>query len=259
MVCPYRWVYLLTYWLLGRHGVTPYAFFSDPSSFPAAPFPPFYSAHFSAWIRVDGRASCSGLGLSSPDGSACPVDSISCKAVHSLLSLNPVTPHCVSKFLRSFSHLDWPVGWWCSLFLPLDRRVSDLNWQIAHGVLYTAACLSSFCYSIPTFCFCGYHLQCLEHLFFACPLAQSGYAWIGTQLSLASPLAPSIDVRHTLFGFSSDELWCFPPVFAYLLNVCKYLVWAQRNDFCFRSVPLSFGLPCCCHQGSSTFLPSSAF
>jgi len=32
---------------------------------------------------------------------------------------------------------------------------------------------------------------------------------------------------------------CVPRVFAYLLNVCKYLVWVQRNDFHFRSVPPS--------------------
>lgn len=56
VVCPNGWVYLLTYWLLDRHGVTPYAFFSDPLSFPAAPFPPFYSVLSSAWIRVDGQA-----------------------------------------------------------------------------------------------------------------------------------------------------------------------------------------------------------
>ena len=28
--------------------------------------------------------------------------------------------------------------------MPLDRRVIDLNWKICHGVLYTAARLSSF-------------------------------------------------------------------------------------------------------------------
>ena len=156
-----------------------------------------------------------------------------------LLGLNPATPHCFSKFLPSFGCLDWPATWRSLFFVPLDRRVSDLNWQIAHGVLYTAAHLSSFGYSVSTSCFCGYPSEDLEHLFFSCPLAQSGYPWIGTQLSVASPLAPSIDVRHALFGFSSDELRCVPWVFAYLVNVCKYFVWAQRNDFRFHSVPPS--------------------
>lgn len=51
------------------------------------------------------------------------------------------------------------------------------------------------------------------------------------------PLAPSIEVGHALFGFSSDEMRCVPRVSVYPLNVCKYLVWVKRNDFCFCSVP----------------------
>ena len=144
-VCPNGWVFLLKYWLLDRHGVTPRAFFADPSSFPFAPFPSFYSAVFSAWVAVGGRVSPSGLVLGPSVGSAIPVDSISCKTVYSLLlGLNPATPHCFSKFLPSFGCLDWPLTWRSLFFVPLDRRVSDLNWQIAHGVLYTAAHLSSF-------------------------------------------------------------------------------------------------------------------
>ena len=46
-----------------------------------------------------------------------------------------------------------------------------------------------------------------------------------------------MSVRHTLFGFSSDDLLCLPRVFAYLLDACKFLVWAQRNDYRFRSEP----------------------
>ena len=46
---------------------------------------------------------------------------------------------------------------------------------------------------------------------------------------------PPIELRHMLFGFTGDELRCLPRVFAYLLNVCKFLVWSQPNDFCFRS------------------------
>lgn len=76
-------------------------------------------------------------------------------------------------------------------------------------------------------------------IFFSRPLVQSGFAWIQSFLSQASPLAPSITVRHALFGVLSDELRCIPRVFAYFLNVCKFLVWVQRNDFRFRSEPPS--------------------
>ena len=115
----------------------------------------------------------------------------------------------------------------------------DLNWKICHGVPYTAERLSSFGYAVHMSCFCGYHTESLEHLFFSCPLAQSGIAWIQTLLSTASPLAPSLCVRHLLFGFNSDEFYCGTKVFSYLLNVCKFFIWLQRNDFHFRSVPPS--------------------
>ena len=123
--------------------------------------------------------------------------------------------------------------------MPLDRQVIDLNWKVAHGVVYTAERLRSFGYDVPEACFCGYHTKSLEHLFFSCPLAQSGIAWIQSLLFVSSPLSPSLTVRHLLFGFSSDEFLCVPRVFSYLLNVCKYVVWIQRNDYRFRAEPPS--------------------
>lgn len=51
-----------------------------------------------------------------------------------------------------------------------------------------------------------------------------------------SPLSPSLECRHALFGFSDDELLCVPRVFVYMLNVCKYFPWRARNDFRFRDV-----------------------
>ena len=124
-------------------------------------------------------------------------------------------------------------------FMPLDCQVRDLSWKVVHGVLYTPDRLISFGYQYLPSCFCGYHLECSEHLFFSCPLARSGLDWIQSQLFLASPLAPSFTIRRVLFGFSSDDLLCVPKVFAYLLKVCKFLVWGQRNNFRFRSKPLS--------------------
>ena len=152
-------------------------------------------------------------------------------------SLFTLSSSSLTLFFPSFSALYWPATWSSLFFLPLDRKVSDLNWKIAHRVLYTAQRLSSWCPTVPLSCFCGFQLESLEHLFFFCPLVQSGYAWVQTQLSLASPLAPSTSLRHALFCFSSGEMRCVPRVFCYLLNVCKYLVWLQRNNHCFRSEP----------------------
>ena len=53
---------------------------------------------------------------------------------------------------------------------------------------------------------------------------------------LASPLCPSILVRHVLFGFSADELSVVPRVFVYMLNVCKFCISGPQNDFRFKGV-----------------------
>jgi len=90
--------------------------------------------------------------------------------------------------------------------------------------------------------FFGCHNESLEHLFFSCPLARSGVDWIQSLLSRVSPLAPSLCVRHLLFGFTADELRCVPKVFTYLLNVLKFLIWSQRKDFRFRSILPTFVL-----------------
>lgn len=95
----------------------------------------------------------------------------------------------------------------------------------------------SFGCDVPKACFCGFHIENPDHLFFYCPLAQSGASWIQSLLVLASPLVPSIEVRHMLFGFLSNEFRCVPRVFAYLLNVCKFLIWSQHNDYHFRAIP----------------------
>ena len=149
----------------------------------------------------------------------------------------------MQKFSPSFGSLYWPATWSQLSYMPLDRVVIDLSWKIAHGVLYTAERLSSFGYAIPTACFCNSPMESAEHLFFYCPLAKSGIDWIQSKLFLAAPLAPSISLRHLLFGFSSDELTVVPRVFVYLLFVLKYCIWSQRNDFCFNSVaPSAIGL-----------------
>ena len=69
--------------------------------------------------------------------------------------------------------------------------------------------------------------------------AQRELAWVQTLLSRACPTGPSLSLRHVRLGFSSDELRVVPRVFAYLVNVCSYLVWIQRNDFRFHSIPPS--------------------
>ena len=165
---------------------------------------------------------------------------MTCKSCYQLLlSLNPAQPHCVVKFSSSYRDLDWVSTWKTLFVMPLERKPIDLCWKVAHGVLYTAHRLVSFGLNVHPDCLCGHSDETLEHLFFHCPLAQSGLDWIQSLLFLSSPLAPAITVRHVLFGFSSDELLCVPRSFCYLLSLLKFFVWCQRNDYRFRSKPPS--------------------
>ena len=254
---PSGWVGLMSYWFHLLFNATPLDVFSEPLNFPPDILPPFYAALLRAWCAVGGSGSSSELFVASSTPHRVPVGSISCKLCYDLLlSLNPCRPHCVGKFRLAFPAIDWPSTWQSLFFLPLDRKVIDLNWKVAHGVLYTAERLTSFGYDIPKACFCGYHTESSSHLFFSCPLAQSGISWIQSLLFKASPLAPSLEVRHLLFGFSKDEFRCVPKVFAYLLNVCKFIVWSQRNDHRFRAeAPSALKLLACLKARLGFYLP----
>ena len=186
------WVDLMSFWFLSHFNASPIEVFSHPFDFDPAVLPPFYAAIFEAWNAVHGSGSVSGLVIAS--ASPLPVDSISCKACYQmLLSFNPCVPHCVSKF-RLLYQIDWRSTWHSLFLLPLDRQVIDLNWKVAHGVLYTADRLVSFGYAIPNACFCGFPLfETLQHLFFHCPLVQSGISFIQSLLFGASPAAPTME------------------------------------------------------------------
>ena len=133
----------------------------------------------------------------------------------------------------------WSWTWRQLFFFDLDRTVIDLAWKVSHGVLYTAERLASFGYDLSTTCFCSDPMESLQHLFFYCPLAVSVFSWVQSLMFLASPLCPTLLLRHALFGFSSDELSVVPKVFCYLLNVSKFYIWVARNDFRFRGKPPS--------------------
>ena len=202
--------------------------------------PEFYKSVFAAWSALKGGLSPSSNSLaiaSDSPSEAIELVRITVKACYSLLlQLNTTEPHCVQHFRPSFGNLYWRSTWEQVHLFPQDRPSIDIAWKVAHGVLYTAERLLSFGYNFDPSCFCGAHLESLSHLFFDCPLAQSGLARIEFHLHSAVPVAPSITCRHVLFGFSPDELLAVPPVFVYLLHLLKYYIWRSRNDFRFRNL-----------------------
>ena len=259
VVSPSGWVPLLTFWFFDRFGAAPHDVFSNPTSFAPERLPPFYAFLLRAWGAIQGSSSSSSSLVvgSSQHVDPVAVASVFTKSCHVLLlSLSPCIPHCVSEFSPIYGPIDWKSTWASLYFLPLDRPVSDLNWKIAHGVLYTADRLISFGLDVPAACFCGAALETPAHLFFRCPLARSGVDWVQTLLSTFSVDAPSLDVRHLLFGFSEADLRIVPNVFCYILNECKFFIWSQRNDFSFLSVrPSAVGLICSIKARLRFFLP----
>ena len=240
VVSPNSWTSFLSYWCSVRLGSSVHDVLSSPFVFSWDPLPPFYRALLSAWRSVDGAWSPTRGSLVLASSSPFHVtlaSELSAQSVYRfLLSENRSSPHCVLKFFPVYGQLYWSSTW-CQLYLfPLDRQVLDLNWKVAHGVLYTADRLLGFGYSIDPLCFCGLAPECPSHLFFSCPLAQSVLSWLQSLLFSFSPVCPSLVCRHALFGFNPGELRSVPRIFVYLLNVCKYFIWLARNDFRFRDI-----------------------
>ena len=236
---PSGWCVSLSSCFVSRFGVPPMDVFSRPFSFDPRVLPPFYKSLLLAWRSLSG--SFSPLKRSLVYGSSTPlvcspVSDMSTRLCYRyLLSENMVPPHCVAKFNILYPDLDWPATWRSLSLFHLDHHVIDLNWKIAHGVLYTAQRLASFGLSVPLPCFCGAPVESPEHLFFFCPLAQSVLSWLQSLLFVFSPMCPVLLLRHVLFGLNSHELRTTPHVFVYLLSLCKFFLWQSRNDFRFRN------------------------
>ena len=142
--------------------------------------PPFYHSLLLAWQVSGGYFSnpSNSLSIGSHSGVCHPVESLSCKLVHQyILSFKASSPHCVAKFLPIYNSLYWSSTWKQLFLMPSDCRVINLNWKICHGVLYTAARLSSFGYNHST----TFIQKLLSTCFSLAPLL--AVVWIGSNLS----------------------------------------------------------------------------
>ena len=242
----YGWRLFLVNWTQSVFRASPAEVLASPFCFDIKRLPPFYAALLDAWRAVNGHSSAdlSHLFIGGPTAQV-PVSNITCKSCYDLVfGANRRSPHCEVKFRPFFGTLYWPATWKQVHIMSLDRPVIDLCWRVSHGVLYTAERLVGFGYNIVPNCLCGHPLETLYHLFFLCPLAQSGISRVQSLLFQAAPLAPTLTIRHLLFGFSNDELLVVPLVFVYFLNVLKFQIWVMRNNHRYRQVPPgAVGLP----------------
>ena len=123
------WGGLMSYWFRLHFDATPLQVFSDPFNFVPNVLPAFYAALLSAWRALQGFGSPSGLSVASSLPHPVSVNAVTCKLCYQLLlSWNPCQPHCMSKFRLAYPSLDWASTWRTLNFLPLDRKVIDLNW-----------------------------------------------------------------------------------------------------------------------------------
>ena len=83
----------------------------------------------------------------------------------------------------------------------------DLNWQIAHGVLYTGARLAiNFrMRGVNSRCFFATADETLEHLFYEYELARLLMAWVYMNLHRINPTAGWFTVDELVFGSSSPS------------------------------------------------------
>ena len=168
--------------------------------------PPFYHILFQVWRTLDGGlAPDGGLSVLALTDAPLPLDLISPHNIYAFLRSRASTPpHCMEKF----------PPYLLSPALAPDQAVIDLNWQVAHGVLYTGARLAHrFRMNVNPSCFCAADDETLEHLFFECELAHILVAWVYFHLSQIDPTAGQFTVEELLFSFSADRQQAIPSLF----------------------------------------------
>ena len=118
----------------------------------------------------------------------------------------------------------------------LDRNIVNVNWQIAHGVLYTGARLAHRFHMdhIDPLCFCRADDKTLEHLFYECELARLLVAWVFFNLQSIDPTAGRLTVDKLLFGFSATRRQAIPSIIVFMLLVMKHTIWVACCDYCFH-------------------------
>ena len=203
-----------------------------------ANLPPYYKIIFRTWQVLDGGLSDDGeLVLGKQSAVPLSLENFSSRSVSGLLRKETyIEPHCQDKFRPVYGPLHWPQTWDQLHLCTLDRPIIDLNWKIAHGVLYTGARLAYGFHMahVDPRCFCGTDDETLEHLFFECKLARLLVAWVFFNLMSCNLTARRFSVDELLFGFSAERRRAIPSVIIYMLQVMKHTIWVARCDFRFR-------------------------
>ena len=137
--------------------------------------PTFYQLLFKVCRALDGGEVNGGvLSILAFSDAPIPLERVSSRNTYEQLrSRRYKQPHYISKFLPTYSPLHWPQAWSQQHICDLDHKIIDLNWQIAHGILYTGARLVHRFHMqhVDSLCFCRAADETLKHHLFECQLA----------------------------------------------------------------------------------------
>jgi hypothetical protein len=236
---PAKWKAFFSFFCMSCLSVTPVEVFST-STFPRnliALLPPFYQHIVRAWSQFDGGAVAGILSLDVSSTAPRPLVELNSHSTY-VIGRRLITPqpHCIGKFLPRYGPLHWSETWDQIHLQSLDRTVVDVNWKIAHGVLYTASRLvTGFgMANIDLQCHCRADAETLEHLFFECRYARILVGWVYFNLMMYDGSATPFTVEELLFGFSRARRRRIPHIIIWMLQVVKHYLWVARNDFRFR-------------------------
>ena len=102
--------------------------------------PSYYQSMIRAWHKFDAGHRNNILCLAASSDTPQMLPELSTYATY-VIGRRLITPdsHCIEKFLPTYGPLYWPQTWQQIHLTSLDRPIVDLNWKVAHGVLYTAS------------------------------------------------------------------------------------------------------------------------
>ena len=207
--------------------------------------PTFYQLLFRVWRALDGGliVGSDELGIWVSSDNPTNISQLTSTHTYTLLRAHNYKEfYCIAKFHPTYGPLHWPETWRQLHIVDLDRKVVDLNWQIAHGVLYTGARLPSNleCVESTVVVFVRLPTRRLNISFSRCELARLLVAWVYTNVVRINPTAGRFTVDELLFGFSEARRQAIPSIFFFMLMVMKHAIWVARCDFRFRQkVPIA--------------------
>jgi hypothetical protein len=204
-----KWKSFLKFFITSCLGRSPQEAFKHihPSRLMNA-LPPFYRIIFRTWRELDGDRVGDELVLQASSDTPLPVSQFSsCNTYRLGQQKRYHEPNCVLHLYGDYGPLHWPQTWAQLHITTLDHFVKDLNWKIAHGVLYTGSrLLHDFGMAhVDPQCFCRADEETLELLFFECRVARIVTGWIFFNLLQVDPTASKFTVDELLFGFTTER------------------------------------------------------